>query len=75
MATIRNQDLDSLFRGHSLGAAPLDRKLWKVRLRFGTISIDGMEGASKILRKRTVRHVTFGLEHTVSKLKKGNQCI
>lgn len=74
MSTTRNPDLDVLSQGHSLGAAPLDRELGKVRLKFGTINIDGIEGTNKVIKDGTVRHVAFGLEHSVSVLKKGDRC-
>jgi hypothetical protein len=74
MTTTRNPDLDALSQGQSLGAAPLDRKLGNVRLRFGTIDIKRIEETGKVLRKRTVRHAAFGLEDSVSELRKGDWC-
>jgi hypothetical protein len=74
MTTTRNPDLDALSQGQSLGAAPLDRKLGKVRLRIGTIDIDVIEETSEVLGNRKVRHVAFGLEHGVSELRKGDWC-
>jgi hypothetical protein len=39
-----------------------------------TIDIDGIEGTSEVLGNRTVRHATFGLEYSVSELRKGDRC-
>lgn len=38
IATTRNEALDSLSRGHSLGALPLDKEFAKTRLMFGRFS-------------------------------------
>lgn len=74
MTTTRNPALDVISRGQSLGAAPLDKKLGEVRLRFGTIDIHGIEGTSRVAGNTTVKHVTFGFEHSVSELRKGDWC-
>ncbi|KAE9377411.1 hypothetical protein N431DRAFT_453756 [Stipitochalara longipes BDJ] len=59
MTTTRNPDLDTLARGQSLGATPLDADLGR--------------GTSKISKDRVAMHATFGLEDGVSKIRKGDE--
>jgi hypothetical protein len=70
MTTTRNQSLDALSQGQSLGAVPLDKKLGNVKLKLGIVR----GGPSGVDRDCTARHVAFGLEHSVDELRKGDRC-
>jgi hypothetical protein len=63
LMTTRNEDLDTLIRGHGLGAQPLPDVIADVKLRFGVIGGRGPGGG----------HVAVWLANTVSALKKGEQ--
>ncbi|EPE36340.1 hypothetical protein GLAREA_05678 [Glarea lozoyensis ATCC 20868] len=63
LMTTRNEDLDTLIRGHGLVAQPLPDEIADVKLMFGVIGGRGSEGG----------HVAVGLANTVSELKKGEQ--
>ena len=59
MFTTRNRDLDRLAAAHCLGSDPLPGDVRNVKLRFGNIGDD---------------HIAFGLQDTVTRLRKGQDC-
>lgn len=68
--TTRNEELDELSQGHSLGATPLDENVAGVKLRFGELlqhrqRETGMSGSAA--------HVGFGTEQNVSAMRKGGK--
>jgi hypothetical protein len=68
ITTTRNSKLDSLLRGHYLGALPLDKKVLKAKLRFGELN----EGDSNWLGKA---HLGFGFAENVTGLKKNGKYV
>jgi len=73
LATTRNSALDALSKGHSLGSLPLDKSVKGVRLRFGEL----MEGTEKVVDEdgAVVKHIGFGLQDDVLRLKKGGKYV
>jgi hypothetical protein len=73
LATTRNSELDVLSKGHSLGALPLDKRVAGIRLRFGELN----RGTEKIgdEDEEGVRHIGFGLENDVLRLRRGGKYI
>jgi hypothetical protein len=68
ITTTRNSKLDSLSKGHSLGALPLDKKVWTARLKFGELN----EGDNNWLGER---HLGFGFVENVTRLKKNRKYV
>lgn len=64
LSTTRNKDLDELAHGQCLGAMPLDKELAKQELMFGSLLEENHGEMSG------VRHAAFGLEGTVTRLRK-----
>jgi hypothetical protein len=74
MATTRNSDLDSLTRGSSLGAEPLNTRIGKAKLRFGPLlKIDDAIDLKRKVNGRPVvaKHTGFGFEGTVGYIERG----
>ncbi|PHH90682.1 hypothetical protein CDD83_2938 [Cordyceps sp. RAO-2017] len=66
LCTTRNPDLDTLARGHSLGADPLPDDIAGVKLKFGYLQAgDG----------KPVGHAGFGLQGTVTTVKKVDELL
>lgn len=65
VAATRNPRLDALCEGESLGGLPLEKRLGRVRLKFGVIAEEGKRVASGN------GHVGFGVEEEVMHLEKG----
>ncbi|EMD96538.1 hypothetical protein COCC4DRAFT_150320 [Bipolaris maydis ATCC 48331] len=63
MSTTRNQYLDKLTLGYSLGAAPTPRAVRKIELRFGELR-GGVEARAR-------SRAAFGLDADVVELRKG----
>lgn len=63
--TTRNQSLDDLAKGYTLGSQPLDKMIGKTRLRFGLLE---SENIGRGVERRVERRVGFGLESEVSAL-------
>lgn len=67
LLTTRNPDLDSLARGHCLGAKPIPKDIGKTVLRFGVLD-------SQPYDKDVGGHAAFGLWDDVRMLEKGEKC-
>lgn len=69
----KNNDLDMLTHGGSLGAEPLRSDLKLAKLRFGPLQNSGliMEGRQSGIGKE-VPHAAFGFEKSVGRLQKGS---
>lgn len=69
LATTRNQQLDMLTRGASLGAEPLNKDISEAKLRFGPLlsSSEIDQGQS---RQVDVPHIAFGYEKGIGSLRK-----
>ncbi|PHH75450.1 hypothetical protein CDD82_4449 [Ophiocordyceps australis] len=65
LCTTRNHDLDLLAQGHSLGSDPLPDDIAAVKLKFGCLQA---ESGKPI-------HAGFGLQGTVTTLKKGDKMV
>lgn len=70
--TTRNKDLDNLVRGHCLGSEPVDKRIAKRKLQYGLLVIG--EPRRKDVAGN-VRHAAFGFPETVTRLRKGDQCL
>ena len=77
----RNPDLDRLARGRYMATKPLDSALAKVKLQFGVIQDVGSRkngsdeqleenGSGNGLKTPVAGHTAFGLEGTVTKIRK-----
>ncbi|MCJ1265013.1 hypothetical protein MMC22_004888 [Lobaria immixta] len=74
IATTRSHDLDTVSRGHSLGALPLEHTSMKVR--FGELMRDGektWDGDGNDGEGGPTRHIGFGAATKVLSLKKGGK--
>lgn len=69
VSTTRNNELDEMARGHSLGEVPKHYK--KMRLRFGEIMIAGEKELFNEYNKEENRHIGFGAPENIIDLKKG----
>jgi hypothetical protein len=70
MVTTRNEAIDELSLGSSIGSLPLKEELQGVRLRFGEISSGGRDGA-----RHGVGRLGFGLDGEVQEIEKfGKYC-
>ena len=64
ITTTRNPRLDTLSRGHSLGALPLDKRVLGAKLRFGELNEGGGDwGAGET-------HLGFGFAENVGMLRR-----
>ena len=61
LLTTRNPDLDSLAKGYSVGSDTLPAAIADVRLKFGRVDSE-----------RLTEHAAFGIEGTVTTLRKGD---
>ncbi|KAK5996953.1 hypothetical protein PT974_02301 [Cladobotryum mycophilum] len=66
MLTTRNQSLDKLAMGHSMGAKPLAEDVQKAELKFGLLLDSDKEGPGGV----KLRRVGFGFKNTVLPLQK-----
>jgi hypothetical protein len=72
MATTRNPDLDLLTQGASLGAEPLEKRIDKIKLKFGPLVESSRdEVKSKTGKTKGTPHIAFGFEDTVGILERG----
>ncbi|KAF7568707.1 hypothetical protein PtrSN002B_010135 [Pyrenophora tritici-repentis] len=70
--TTRNKDLDDWMRGHCLGSDPVDKDVAVQKLQYGLLNVD-KHGEGDVAG--SVPHAAFGFPDTVTRLKKGDQCM
>lgn len=70
IATTRNVELDELCNGNSLGAIAEDKKMKRLRLRFGALiaDADNVLVGGKVVQ---ANHVAFGKAEGVVRLRRG----
>jgi hypothetical protein len=74
-STIGNRQMSELTKGQSLGAKPLSRKLAEKKLRLGFLTRLDSEKTEWDEWGDPVGRIGFGLEGTVTKLRKGAICL
>ncbi|TGO45437.1 hypothetical protein BCON_0391g00010 [Botryotinia convoluta] len=71
VATTRNLELDALSKGHCMGSLPLDKEMAKTRLRFGELEKGAAKEMARMDGSVEVKHLGFGFEDDVVRLRKG----
>ncbi|KAE8857471.1 hypothetical protein PTNB29_08538 [Pyrenophora teres f. teres] len=71
--TTRNKDLDDWMLGHCLGSEPVDKDIGAKKLQYGLLSNDTHSEGGDVAA--SVPHAAFGFPDTVTRLKKGDQCM